>query len=239
MSDNEAIIDRLCDDIAKHIYKEIRRGRSNSTRVVAKSADAEVDPDLGKRILARRDEILAENAKQRTAKMQPLSPKASAKIARYLAENSNRRSSAPITLAKVSILDDMLDKNADEIAKANANPTLAPNHYADMQKRLALHNQIQIEKAKGKQPHVEHAQPNGGGSGGDDDEPLDKKIARIMKERGWGVDKFDLAASEALKGEPIGSQSKPVNTGQQRGVTGDDLTRPISGKNPVGSKING
>jgi hypothetical protein len=230
MSD-EALIDRMCDQIAKMVFTEIRRDNPGPATRVTKAKPA--DHDLGARIIARRDEILAENAKQRTAKMEkPLSPNAANKIRKYLAENGGR-SNAPVTLPKLSFLKDMADKNADEIAKANASPTLSPNHYEQMQARYALHNQIQIELAKSKSPKVEHASPPGG-SDSDDDEPLDKKIARIMKERGWGVDKFDLAASEALKGQGqhrrdndhdrFATQSETgLNDEPRRSVTGDNI----------------
>jgi hypothetical protein len=232
MSD-EVAIDRIIDGIAKVIYQEIRRDNPGpATRVVAKSKPA-VDPDLGARIIARRDEILAENENQRTAKMEkPLSPKAAAKIARYLAEHGGR-SKAPITLAKVSFLDQMADDVADEIAKSNASPTLEPNHYENMQKRLALHNQIQIDKAKGKQPRVEAAQPPGGSD--DDGEELSEKIARIMKERGWGVDKFDLAASEALKEHGLGQHrddNRPHRFSTRTETNINDEPRiPVAGAN--------
>ena len=64
-------------------------------------------------------------------------------------------------------------------------------------KRVAAANNAEIAKSKGKTPHVEYADPSDDRD--DDEESLDKKIARLMKERGWGADKFDLAASEAMK----------------------------------------
>jgi len=91
--------------------------------------------------------------------------------------------------------------------------------YRQMQERVALADAIEVAMATGKVPQVRLA---GGDGGGDDDEPLDKKIARIMRENGWNASKFDLAATQALKehglrgegyGKPIHSKpgSKPLS----------------------------
>jgi len=74
-------------------------------------------------------------------------------------------------------------------------------------------NELAIAKATGKAPRVQLAQPAGGDGNGDDDEPMSKKIARLMKERGWGIGKFDLAASEVLRGLGLHGEvyGKPVH----------------------------
>jgi hypothetical protein len=160
-----------------------------------------------------------------------LSPRAAAKVARAIVEYFGKRKAALRENFMKGIgnntLDDLFDRNAEAIIKAKQAPVLSSTHYADLQKRVALANAIQIAKIKGKTPHPVLAQSDGDDDDDGDGEPLHKKIARLMKERGWGVDKFDLAASEAMKAEPPQRGPRPVAAGRintgSREILGDNL----------------
>jgi hypothetical protein len=108
-----------------------------------------------------------------------------------------------------------------EIRKANADPVLSSNHYAELMKRYAAHNAAEI--AKVRQPRVELAQPDG-----DDDGPVD-----------WSDDK---AATRAYRKEQAakasGANGPPnaqdrfstrtetgINDGKPRQVTGANVNR--------------
>jgi len=122
-------IDRLCDEIArKFIEKRNQIDQAARDKL-----------ELGKRIIARRDEIL----KQRTEKpMFEISPETIA----YVKSRRLEKAAAPLPLDPIGA-----------IHKANASATLSPTHYADLMKRVADANNAEIAKSKGKVPVVEHA----------------------------------------------------------------------------------
>jgi hypothetical protein len=121
--------------------------------------------------------------------------------------------------------DTVEEANVKAIHKLNAATSRSSSDYADMQKRIALRDQLEIAKSTGKSPKVRMAQPEGKGGGSDDDEPLSKKIADYLKAKGWGVDKFDIAATAVL--------SQVLQQHCLRGQGYDDNSNPESGIHPI------
>jgi hypothetical protein len=129
------------------------------------------------------------------------------RFAKFCQPAHKRSDTMPVTKTKQS--DEALTKAVSqalatdpvaEIHKLNAAKDRSPNAYADLMKQVAARDAAGVEMAKGKSPRVQLAQPSGGDGGGDNGDDLSKKIMALMKERGWGIGKFDLAASEVLRG---------------------------------------
>jgi hypothetical protein len=162
--------------------------------------------------------IVTVNKHQKRNDPMKLSPtqEAARILAEYKAEKRAKELASPI----------------EAIHKANHDPVLASDHYTQLMKRVAQASSNEIAKVKGTRPKVVHAQPDSDKAPDDDGEPLDKKIARIMREKGWGVDKFDLAASQAINDGPrrfATTSETDLNGGSPRQVTGANLNpRPLS-----------
>jgi hypothetical protein len=152
---------------------------------------------LGKYILNRRDEILAE--KRKAAAMHEVS----AEVIAHVQKNH---------VAKADPLP--VGDPISAIHKSNASPVLAKNHYESLMRRVADASAAEIAKIKGKVPHVEHAQPD---SSKDDDKDvnwLDDKEAsaahrceQAAKAQGQHhgdnrPDRFSTRSEDNLNGEP-------------------------------------
>jgi hypothetical protein len=152
---------------------------------------------LGKAILTRRDEIIAE---KRRKDMFEISPETVA----FVQKNH---------VAKADPLP--IGDPVAEIHKSNVSTTLAPDHYATLMKRVAQANAAEIAKIKGGDvPHVDHAQPD---DDGDDDYGKRKaaKCAGLIKEFMDKGDSFDVAATKAHHLEALKGQGQHHGDNQQ------------------------
>jgi hypothetical protein len=128
----------------------------------------------------------------RSKRMDELSAGAIIKAAKYLAAYfDKRRAQAPMPAPMLAPLPLQMPTRAsigEQVIKANQNPVLSPNHYVEMQKRIAEASAIAVAEAKG----VRVAPPNGG-------QQLYEKVSKLMKDRGWDMNRFDQAVTKTMR----------------------------------------